>query len=65
SDSLAMRLTSTPSSRCGAGSNLLSLPTCGSDTIDEVASIAEDGMDRIGSDASLCFAFLRHAGLRL
>ncbi|MGI9147996.1 MAG: transposase [Chloroflexota bacterium] len=36
-----------------------------SDTIDEVASIAEDGLDRIGSDASLCFAFLRHAGLRL
>lgn len=36
-----------------------------SDTIDEVADIAEDGLDRIGSDASLCFAFLRHAGLRL
>ncbi len=36
-----------------------------SDTIAEVADIAEDGLDRIGSDASLCFAFLRHAGLRL
>jgi len=36
-----------------------------SDTIDEVAGIAEGGLDRIGSDASLCFAFLRHAGLRL
>jgi transposase len=36
-----------------------------SDTIDEVSGIAEGGLDRIGSDASLCFAFLRHAGLRL
>ena len=36
-----------------------------SDTISEVADIAEDGLDRIGSDAALCFAFLRHAGLRL
>jgi transposase len=35
------------------------------DTIDEVADIAEGGLDRIGSDASLCLAFLRHAGLRL
>ena len=33
-----------------------------SDTIDEVADIAEDGLDRIGSDAALCFAFLRHSG---
>lgn len=36
-----------------------------SDTIDDVANIAEDGLDRIGSDAALCFAFLRHSGLRL
>ena len=36
-----------------------------SDTIDEVADIAEEGLHRIGSDAPLCFAFLRHAGLRL
>jgi len=36
-----------------------------SDTIDEVADIAEEGLDRIGSDAGLCFAFLRHSGLRL
>jgi transposase len=36
-----------------------------SDTIDEVADIAEDGLDRIGSDAALCFAFLRHSGLQL
>jgi transposase len=36
-----------------------------SDTIDEVATIAEDGLDRIGTDAPLCFAFLRHSGLRL
>jgi transposase len=36
-----------------------------SDAISEVADIAEDGLDRIGSDAALCFAFLRHAGLHL
>ena len=36
-----------------------------SDTIDEVADIAETGLDRIGTDAPLCFAFLRHSGLRL
>jgi transposase len=36
-----------------------------SDTISEVADIAEDGLDRIGSDAALCLAFLRHTGLRL
>jgi transposase len=35
------------------------------DTLDEVANVAENGLDRIGSDASLCFAFLRHSGLRL
>jgi len=34
-------------------------------TIDQVAPIAEDGLDRIGSDATLCFAFLRHSGLQL
>ena len=32
-----------------------------SDTIDEVAHIAEGGLDRTGTDAVLCFAFLRHA----
>lgn len=36
-----------------------------SDTIDKVADIAEDGLDRIGSDAALCFAFLRQSGLPL
>ena len=36
-----------------------------SDTIDAVADSAEEGLDRIGSDAALCFAFLRHSGLRL
>lgn len=36
-----------------------------SNTIDQVADIAEDGLDRIGSDAALCFAFLHHSGLRL
>jgi len=35
------------------------------DTIGEVAEVAEDGLDRISSDAPLCFAFLRHTGLRL
>ena len=36
-----------------------------SDTIGQVADAAQDGLDRIGSDAALCFAFLRHTGLRL
>jgi hypothetical protein len=36
-----------------------------SDNIGEVANIADDGLDRIGSDAALCLAFLRHCGLRL
>ena len=36
-----------------------------SDTIDQVAGVAQDGLDRIGSDAPLCLAFLRHTGLRL
>jgi transposase len=36
-----------------------------SNSIDQVADIAEGGLDRIGSDAALCFAFLRHSGLRL
>jgi transposase len=35
------------------------------DTIDTVADYAVDGLQRIHDDASLCFAFLRHAGLRL
>jgi transposase len=35
------------------------------DTIDETAGVAEDGLNRIGSDAPLCLAFLRHSGLRL
>ena len=34
-------------------------------TIGEVAEVAEDGLYRIGTDAELCFAFLRHAGLPL
>jgi hypothetical protein len=36
-----------------------------SSTIGEVADVAEDGLDRIGSDAALCFAFLHHSGLKL
>ena len=36
-----------------------------SDTIDKVADIAEQGLDGIGTDAALCFAFLRHSGLHL
>ena len=35
------------------------------DTIGQVADLAEDGLDRISSDAALCLAFLRHAGLQL
>ena len=35
------------------------------DTIDKVATIAEGGLDRIGTDARLCLAFLRHTGVRL
>jgi transposase len=35
------------------------------DSIDAVADIAQDGLDRIGTDADLCFAFLRHSGLPL
>jgi transposase len=34
-------------------------------TIAEVQTVAEHGLDRIASDAPLCFAFLRHSGLRL
>ena len=36
-----------------------------SDSLDELAGVAEDGLHRIGSVASLCFSFLRHSGLRL
>jgi transposase len=36
-----------------------------SNSIDQVADIAEGGLDRIGSDTALCFAFLRHSGLHL
>jgi transposase len=36
-----------------------------SNTIAEVATIAEGGLDRIGTDANLCLACLRHSGLRL
>lgn len=36
-----------------------------SDTIDEVAAIAQGGLDRIGTDTTLCLAFLSHSGLRL
>jgi transposase len=36
-----------------------------STTIAEVAVTAESGLDRIGTDAALCFAFLHHSGLRL
>ena len=35
------------------------------DTLGEVTGVAQDGLDRIGTDAELCFAFLQHAGLRL
>ncbi len=35
------------------------------DTIDEAAAVADAGLDRIGSDTDMCFAFLRHCGLSL
>jgi transposase len=35
------------------------------DTIGEVTDLAEEGLDRISTDATLCFAFLRHSGLSL
>jgi transposase len=35
------------------------------DTIETVAYYAVNGLQRINNDASLCFAFLRHAGLPL
>ena len=35
------------------------------DTLAEVQTLAEDGLQRIGNDARLCFAFLRHSGLTL
>jgi hypothetical protein len=35
------------------------------DSFSEVEAIADDGLWRIGTDAALCFAFLRHCGLRL
>lgn len=35
------------------------------DTVEEAAEHADDGLCRIGNDAELCFAFLRHCGLSL
>ena len=35
------------------------------DTIDEAARFADAGLERIGGDSALCFAFLRHTGLSL
>jgi hypothetical protein len=35
------------------------------DTIDEAAGVADAGLERIGGDSALCFAFLRHTGLSL
>jgi len=35
------------------------------DTIGELAESAEEGLDRVSDDAQLCFAFLRHTGLKL
>ena len=35
------------------------------DTIGQVSDAAKDGLHRVSSDAPLCFAFLRHAGMRL
>lgn len=35
------------------------------ENIEEAAGAAEAGMDRVGSDSELCFAFLRQCGLSL
>jgi hypothetical protein len=35
------------------------------DTIGEASEVADAGLDRIGADTQLCFAFLRHTGLSL
>jgi hypothetical protein len=35
------------------------------DSIGEAAWWAEEGLERVGGDAQLCFAFLRHCGLSL
>jgi transposase len=35
------------------------------DTIDEARAAAEAGLNRVGSDADLCFAFLAHTDLSL
>ena len=35
------------------------------DTIGQVSDAAADGLHRVGNDAPLCFAFLRHTGLQL
>ena len=54
-----------PTERVFGNLKSIELANLCADTIAQVADIAEDGLDRIGSDAELCFAFLRHAGLRL
>jgi transposase len=36
-----------------------------SDTINAVANIGRGGLDRIGTNADLCLASLRHSSLRL
>jgi len=35
------------------------------ESIDEAARTADTGLSRVGGDAQLCFAFLRHCGLSL
>ena len=35
------------------------------DTIEEASPAADAGLQRIGGDAQLCWAFLRHTGLSL
>ncbi|MGD0985477.1 MAG: IS630 family transposase, partial [Acidimicrobiales bacterium] len=35
------------------------------ESIDEAACTADTGLSRVGGDAQLCFAFLRHCGLSL
>jgi transposase len=41
------------------------LANLSAETIDEAEQAADAGLERIGGDVQLCFAFLRHAGLSL
>ena len=62
---LAMRRTSNPIEQVWGNVKSQELANLCADTIGEVSHAATDGLHRISGDAPLCFAFLRHTGLRL